>query len=243
MLRRNSMSQENGERFKKQTSHWLDPNTDASGPTNSSTSSAPVASSSTVKVDKRKNKAVASSPEARGSTARDVKGKAKEVNTLFDPKPAGRPPPDEEIFSPGAAAQRRLADLQYISPPQEDNIGAGPAGAGGNDHLNGLLGMGSGRDMGGRTLGGLETASLGMGGLGASGMGSNFGSSGRLGRGRTLGDRRDMGGLGRLGETINDFTEGLLVRINQGGAGSQSSSITRAGTWSGRGYRLNDGDA
>jgi hypothetical protein len=216
------MSQENGERFKKQTSHWLDPNTDASRPTGSSTSSAPVASSSTVKVDKGEEKEVAPSPEARGSTTRDVKGKAKEVNTLFDPKPARRSPPDEEVFSPGAAAQRRLADLQYIGPPQEDNLGAG---AGGNDHLNGLLGMGG----------------LGMGGIGASGMGSNNrGSSGRLGRGRTLGD---MGGLGRLGETINGFTEDLLGRLNQGGADSQSSSITRAGTWSGRGYRLNDGDA
>ena len=71
MLRRGGMSQENGKIFKKQTSHWLDPNTEASKPNNSFTSSAPVmaaVNASTPKVDKGKEKEVAPSPEARGST-------------------------------------------------------------------------------------------------------------------------------------------------------------------------------
>lgn len=146
------MSQDNGEEFKKQTSHWL--NTDRPRPYNSQTSSAPVASSSTLRVDKGKGKEVAPSPEARGFTARDVKGKAKEVNPLFDLSTLGHSQADEEISSLGAAAQRRPTDLGRMGPPHEDMIGGG---TGGSDDLNSSFAMGSIRDIGGRTLSGLES--------------------------------------------------------------------------------------
>jgi hypothetical protein len=222
-----------------------------------------VATNSKVKLDKGKGKEVAPSTEALSSTAQDVKGKAKEVSRQFDPSSPGRTLADEEIFSPGAAAQRSLADVGNMGPRLEGIIGGGAGG------LNGLLGMGSGREMGGRTLGGLETtSSLGMGGpgIGGSRMG-NLGSSGRLGGGRSLGD---MGGMGGLGGGINDLTESLFGRIGpdffkqgdgfgaggntnsdktdnvnqgsgaQGSAGSQST--TRTGTWSGKGIQSRLGD-
>lgn len=157
------MSQDNGEGFRKQTTYWMNANTDASKPKNGFDSSAPVASSSTLRVDKGKGKELAPSPEVRSYTGQDTKGKAKEVNPMFELGVHGHSPADEEIFSPGAAAQRGLADLRNMSPPQGDIFG----GAGGNnDHLNGLSGMYNSRDIGGRTLGGLGTSGLGMGGLG-----------------------------------------------------------------------------
>jgi hypothetical protein len=156
------MSQDNGEGFRKQTTYWMSPNTDASRPKNSFASLAPVASSSTLRVDKGKGKELAPSPEVRSYTAQDTKGKAKEVNPMFELGIHGHSLADEEIFSPGAAAQRRLAGLRNMSPLQGDIVG----GAGGNDHLNGLSGMYNGRDIDGRTLGDLGTPGLGMGGLG-----------------------------------------------------------------------------
>ena len=69
----------------------------------------------------------------------------------------------DEIFSPGAAAQRRLTGPRNMSPLQGDVFG----GAGGNDHLNGWSGMGNSRS--GRTLGGLGTFGSGMNGLGRTG--------------------------------------------------------------------------
>ena len=218
-----------------------------------------VASSSTANDDKGKGKEVVAPSEAPSSTAQDLKGKAKEVNPQFNLRSPGRSLVDEEIFSPGAVAQRRLADT---GPRLEGIIGGGAGG------LSSLLGMGSGRDMGGRTLGGLESSSgLGMGGLGIGGGGTgNFGSSGRLSGGRSLGD---MGGMGGLGGGINGLTEGLFGKLSPdffkqgngfggtggnassdktdngnegGGAGTQSSSTTRTGTWSGKGIqnRLSD---
>ena len=84
--------------------------------------SAPVASSSTLSIDKGKGKEVSPSPEVRSSTPRIDKGKAKEVNInpVFDPS-------TEEIFSPGAAAQRGLAGgLGNAGPLMGNNIlGAG----------------------------------------------------------------------------------------------------------------------
>jgi hypothetical protein len=152
----------------------MNPNTDASRPKNSFASLAPVASSSTLRVDKGKGKEPAPSPEVRSYTAQDTKGKAKEVNPMFELGIHGHSLADEEIFSPGAAAQRRLADLRNMSPLQGDIIG----GAGGDDHLNGLSGMYNGRDIDGRTLGDLGTPGLGMGGLGIRrGSGAQGGAS------------------------------------------------------------------
>jgi tetratricopeptide (TPR) repeat protein len=162
LLRRSDMSQDNGEGFRKQTTYWMDPNADALRPRNSFAPSTPVASSSTIRVDKGKGKELAPSPEVRSYTAQDTKGKAKEGNPMFELNTHGHSPADEEIFSPGAAAQRRLANLRNMSPLQGDIFG----GAGGNDHLNGLSGMFNSRDIGGRTLGGLGTSGLGMGGMG-----------------------------------------------------------------------------
>jgi hypothetical protein len=105
------MSQDNGEEFRKQTSHWMDPNTDSPPQDKRFPPSAPVASNSTLSVDKGKGREVAPSPEARGSTAQDAKGKAKEANPLFDLSNSEHSPADEEILSPGAAAQRRLAGI------------------------------------------------------------------------------------------------------------------------------------
>ena len=168
------MSQDNGEGFRKQTTYWMNANTDASRPKNSFASSVPVASSSTLRVDKGKAKELAPSPEVRSYTGQDTKGKAKEVNPMFELGIPGHSLADEEIFSPGAAAQHRLADLRNMSPLQGDIFG----GAGGNDHLNGLSGMYNSRDIGGRTLGGLGSSGLGMGGLGIGrGSGAQGGAS------------------------------------------------------------------
>ena len=213
--------------------------------------------SSTLKDDKGKGREVAAS-SAPNTTAQDPKGKAREVNPQLNLSSPGRSLVDEEIFSPGAAAERRFKDP---GPRLEGILGGGAGG------LSSLLGMGSGRDFGGRTLGGLETSSgLGMmGGLGVGGGGiGNLGSSGRLGGGRTLGD---MGGMGGLGGGINGLNGSLFGRPGPdlfrqgngfgvggntnsektdngnggGGAGSQSST-TRTGTWSGKGIqsRLSD---
>jgi len=134
------MSQGNGEEFRKQTTYWMNANTDGSRPKNSFASSAPVASSSTLRVDdKGKGKELAPSPDVRSYTGQDTKGKAKEVNPMFGLGIHGHSPADEEIFSPGAAAQRRLADLRNMSPLQGDIFGG---------------------------AGGLGTSGLGMGGLG-----------------------------------------------------------------------------
>jgi hypothetical protein len=93
---------------------------------------------------------------------------------MFELGTHGHSPADEEIFSPGAAAQRRHADLRNMSPLQGDVFG----GAGGNDHLNGLSGMYNSRDIGGHTLGDLGTSGLGMGRLGNSrGSGAQGGAS------------------------------------------------------------------
>ena len=127
------MSQGNGEAFRKQTTHWMNPNTDSSRPKNSLASSAPVASSSTLRVDKGKGKALAPSPEVRSYIAQDTKGKAKEVDPMFELGIPGNSLADEEISSPGAVAQRRLAGPRNMSPLQGDIFG----GAGGNDHFNG----------------------------------------------------------------------------------------------------------
>jgi len=152
----------------------MNANTDASRPKNSFASSVPVASSSTLRVDKGKAKELAPSPEVRSYTGQDTKGKAKEVNPMFELGIPGHSLADEEIFSPGAAAQHRLADLRNMSPLQGDIFG----GAGGNDHLNGLSGMYNSRDIGGRTLGGLGSSGLGMGGLGIGrGSGAQGGAS------------------------------------------------------------------
>ena len=170
LLRRSGMSQDNGEGFRKQTTYWMNPNSDASRPKNSLASSAPVASSSTLRVDKGKGKELAPSPEARRYTGQDTKGKAKEVNPVFELGIPEYSPADEEIFSPGAAAQRRLADRRNMNPLQGDIFGG--------DHLNGLPGMGNSRDIGGRYLGGLGTSGLGMGGLGiGGGSGAQDGAS------------------------------------------------------------------
>jgi hypothetical protein len=166
-LRRSGMSQDNGEEFRKQTTYWMNANTDTSRPKNSFSSSAPVAS--TLRADKGKGKELAPSPELRIYTGQDTKGKAKEVNPMFELGTHGHSSADEEIFSPGAAAQRRLADLGNVNPPLGDVFG----GAGGNDRLNGLSGMNNSRDIGGHTLGDLGTSGLGMGGLG---LGNNRGS-------------------------------------------------------------------
>ena len=194
------MSQDNGngEAFRKQTTHWMNPNTDSSRPKSSFASSAPVASSSTLRVDKGKGKALVPPPGVRNYTAQDTKGKAKEVDPMFELGIPGHSLADEEIFSPGAAAQRRLTGLRNTSPLQGDIFG----GAGGNDHLNGWSGMGNSRS--GRTLGGLVTSGSGMGGLGIGGGMDSLGSNDHLD------SVRSMRYVGSLGGSINDLTEDLF---------------------------------
>jgi hypothetical protein len=148
------MSQDN-EEFKKQTSHWLDSNIDAPRPNISFTSSAPVASGSTLRVDKGKGSEVAPPPEAQGSTAQDAKGKAK-GNSLSDLSPEH---PLADDLSLGAAAQRRLAGIGNTGPLQGDIPGGS---AGGNDHLSGLLDTGHDRDLNGRTSGSSGTSANGL---------------------------------------------------------------------------------
>ena len=93
----------------------MDTNTDEARSNNGSTNSTPVASSSTLRVDKGNGKEVAPSPESRSSTPRVDKGKAREVNSPFDSSAFEHIQADEEIISPGvaaaAAAQHRLTGL------------------------------------------------------------------------------------------------------------------------------------
>jgi hypothetical protein len=172
LLRRSGMPQDNGEGFSKQTTYWLNPNADASRPKNRFASSAPVAraSSSTLRADKGKGKELTLPPEVRSYTAQDTKGKAKEVNPMGIHRHSLA---DEEIISPGAAAQRTLADLRNMIPLQGETFG----GAGGSDHLNGLSSMYNSRDIGGRTLGGSGTSGLVMGGPGIGGGSSAQGGA------------------------------------------------------------------
>ena len=249
------MSQDNGEEFRKQTTYWMNPNNDAQRPNDSSASSTPVASSSSLKVDKGKGKELAPSPEARSFITQDVKGKAKELNPMVDLWiPGHSPPADEEIFSPGAATQRTSADIRNMMGPLQEGIVHG--GSGSNDHFNGMLGS--------RTLGGLGTSGSGMGGLGISGGMDNLGLSGHPESIRSL---RDMVGLG--GSGLTESLLGILGRPSpdsfkqgngygagshnnedrknggsgaQGGASSQPSSTTRTGTWSGMGIQSRLGD-
>jgi len=229
----------------------MDPNTDAQRPNNSFTSSAPVASSSTMKVDKAKGKELAPSPDPRGFITQDVKGKAKEVNPVYDPGTPGHLLPDEEIFSPGAAAQRRVADLRSMMGPLQEDIFGGNSGS--NNHLNGMPGIRN--DTGGHTSGGLGTSGLGMGGLGIGGAMDGLGSNRQLDSVRSLGcsiTAPTESLLGNLGRFSPDFPKqgdahGTTSRINddkvnggsstQGGASSQPSSTTRTGTWSGMGIK------
>jgi hypothetical protein len=88
----------------------MDPNTDAPRQNKDYASPAPGASSST-RTDESKGGEVTPSPKAQGSTAQVTKGKAKEVNALSDLSTPEHTSADEEILSPGAAAQRRLADI------------------------------------------------------------------------------------------------------------------------------------
>ncbi|KAI0257037.1 hypothetical protein BJV78DRAFT_1159764 [Lactifluus subvellereus] len=177
--------------IRKETSYWMDPNTVAPKSTSGTTSSAPASSSPSV--DKGKAREDAASAEASDSTPRIDKGKGREVNPPFGPGSFGRRHADEEIFSPGTAAQRRFAGL--------GNAGAGPPsdnmfGPGGDDFFGNLLGG----------LGGRGTGGMGMG----PGMGGRMSSPGpgspRMG-GRTLGGS-DMGGLGMGGPGMNDHFGG-----------------------------------
>jgi hypothetical protein len=254
------MSQDNREGFRKQTIYWMNPNTDSSRPKNSSDSSASVASSSKLRVDKGKGKELAPSLEIRSYAAEDIKGKAKEVNPMFELGIPGHSLADEEIFSPGAVAQRKLAGFRNMAPLQGDIFG----GAGGNGHLNGSSGIYNSRDsdIGGRTLGGLGASGVVMGGLGVGGGGmDNLGSNVHLDDVRSLRDTGSLGGteglsgsLARLGQYFLEQGDGYgagghIHNVNKDGgsgahgeASSSPPSTARTGTWSGTGIqsRLSD---
>jgi len=112
--RRSGGSRDEADKFKKQTSYWIDEGTGTPRSDGGSISPAPVASSSTLRLDKGKGKENAS-PEVQSSTPRVDKGKAKEANPPFEPNSPRYSSADEEILSPGAAAaaaaQRRFAGL------------------------------------------------------------------------------------------------------------------------------------
>lgn len=187
LLRRSGMSQDDEEGFRKQTTYWMNPNTDASRPKNRFAYSAPVASSSgTLRIDEGKGEALGPLLDVRSYAAQDTKGKPKEVNPMFELSII-HSLADEEIFSPGAAAQRKLDCLRNTSPLQSDIFG----GAGSDDHLNCWSDM-STNNHGGRTLGGLGTSGSGMGGLGIGGGTDNLGSNDHLDSARSL---RDMSSL------------------------------------------------
>lgn len=171
-------------------------------------------------------------PVANSSAPSVGKGKEKEVNPFLDTSALGRRTPDEEIYSPGAAAQRRLAGLGRPGPSQGNMFGGGP---GGGDMLSGLLGaMGGGRGMGGPGRGpgmgspgssdpfsGLPgmSSSRGRGGPGVgSGMGG-MGGSGIPGLG--------MGGLGMGG--MDGSGSGSGMGIGMGGLGIGGSGGSGGG--------------
>jgi len=167
LARRSGDSQ--GDEFRKQTSFWLDANTNASRSNKGISFSSPVASSSKLPLDKGKGKEVA---------PRVDKGKAKEVYPPFDTGSStlGHRTADEEIFSPGvkaaAAAERRLSGLGNTIPLQSSMFGSGPGGLGGPS-----MGLGGGRTLGGSGIPGLGMGSL-AGARGESSRSSRPGSSG-----------------------------------------------------------------
>ncbi|KAI9509518.1 hypothetical protein F5148DRAFT_745906 [Russula earlei] len=164
-------------------------------------------------LDKGKGKEIAYSPEAGRSTSRINDGKGNAVVPLFDPATLGHHLADEEIFSPGAAAQRRLAGLRSTDPPQANIFSAGPRG---NDLLSSMLGMSSGRDIDGPStgfrMGARPTGSL-IGSVGSSGLSS---SSNRFGGGR-LGRSGDLDDMGSLGDGVNGLSS-LLGNVSRLGA-------------------------
>ena len=158
LARRGGNSQGEGEEFKKQTSYWMDANTNAP-PKNGTTSSAPIAGSSVPTLDK---------------------GKGKEVNPPFGLGSLGHRPADEEIISPGAAAtaaaaQRRLAGLGNVAGPLSGSMFGGGCDMGGASRCSGMGGLGgTGRSStGGSTSGG---SGIRMGGLGMGGPATYAGS-------------------------------------------------------------------
>ncbi|KAI0257031.1 hypothetical protein BJV78DRAFT_1150055 [Lactifluus subvellereus] len=204
----------NGPALRKETSYWMNPNTVSPKSTSGSTFSAPARTSSP-SIHESKAREVASSAETSGPTPRVDKGKGREVRPPPAPSSPGRRQPDEEIFSPGAAAaQRRLAELGRAGPLSGNMLGAG-----GSEFLDNLLsavggrgrgGPGMGGGMGGRTLGGSDMGGMGpMGGFGMGGFGMNGpGSDGRPGGGRP----RGMDGLGGLGD-LSGLPSGLLSSL------------------------------
>jgi hypothetical protein len=142
-------------------------------------------------------------PVANSSTSSADRG-----STLSEPSTLGRRLPQEEVISPGVAAQRRLAGLGQ-GPPQGNMFGGSPDGG---DMLSGLLGaMGGGRGMRGPGMGS---------GLGSPSNSNPF-SGMNTGRGRggpSMGS--GMGGLGG-----SDPFGGLLGMGR--GSGMSSGSGTR----------------
>ena len=160
----------------------------------------------------------ASSPTPSSSPSVD-EGKGKEANSLREPSTPGRPLPDEETFSPraaaaAAAAQSRPAILEKTGPPQGNMFAGG--GPGGNDLLSGLLGMGASR---GRGVPGMDSGSVGhiAGGSGIPGLGMGGGSP--------------FDAMAGFGRSINSATGSLSSRLSKldfsnDGAGDNDSTAS-----------------
>ncbi|KAH9964229.1 hypothetical protein BC827DRAFT_1189776 [Russula dissimulans] len=179
--RRSGSSRGEADKFKKQTSYWIDEGAGTPRSDGGSISPAPVASSSTLTLDKGKGKEVfVPSPEVRSSTPRVDKGKAKEVNPPFEPNSPRYSLADEEILSPGvaaaAAAQRRFAGLGSTGLAQRSGSSGGRA-LGSRGSSIGSIGSRSGSpSFGGNTNSGKTDKDGGVAG-GQSGASSTRPSS------------------------------------------------------------------